>query len=221
MNGTSMATGLASGVAALMLQANPALTPDGVKYRMLRAARPLVSPAAGLYNSFQQGQGRLWAPDAVLGTFEPGLANGGMDIDADLAYASRPTASSWPVAGPVQKLLSDDGAAYLYFVGDLAGSATGLGVSWRDGSWLNDEALASARMTWAGARMTWTGTLWAGNPTDLPADSTYATARMTWAGARMTWAGTSEANAAARMTWAGALPLEGTLASATRWVDEK
>jgi len=42
-SGTSMATGVVSGVAALMLQANPGLTPDRVKYALTATARDAAS----------------------------------------------------------------------------------------------------------------------------------------------------------------------------------
>lgn len=40
--GTSMSTATVSGVVALMLQADPSLTPDQVKYRLMHSARPIV-----------------------------------------------------------------------------------------------------------------------------------------------------------------------------------
>jgi subtilisin family serine protease len=52
INGTSMATPHASGVAALMLEANPALTPDQVKTQMLAAATNLG------FEANEQGSGR-------------------------------------------------------------------------------------------------------------------------------------------------------------------
>jgi serine protease AprX len=42
-SGTSMATGVVSGVAALMLQANPSFTPDRVKYALVATARDAAS----------------------------------------------------------------------------------------------------------------------------------------------------------------------------------
>ena len=47
MSGTSMATAVASGVVALMLQAHPEWTPDQVKYRLLYAARPARTARGG------------------------------------------------------------------------------------------------------------------------------------------------------------------------------
>ncbi len=43
MSGTSMAAAVTTGVVALMLQSDPALTPDQVKCRLLASARPAVT----------------------------------------------------------------------------------------------------------------------------------------------------------------------------------
>ena len=91
MNGTSMATASTSAVVALLLQTQPDLTPDEVKFRLMYSARPAVTGDGGLiYNLFQQGAGRVWAPDAVLGNAFPegARANVGMDIHDDLAHGT-------------------------------------------------------------------------------------------------------------------------------------
>ncbi|MEZ4674091.1 MAG: S8 family serine peptidase [Caldilineaceae bacterium] len=86
LNGTSMATGVASGVVALMLQQNPTWQPDEVKFRLMYSARSAVTDKGKLiYNVFQQGSGRLWAPDAVLGTGIPNeKANVALNLENDL-----------------------------------------------------------------------------------------------------------------------------------------
>ncbi len=86
MAGTSMSAGVVSGISALILSQNPDLTPDQVKYRLLATARPQFSEATGqaAYSIWQQGAGRVWAPDAVFADIS-GYANYGMDITADLA----------------------------------------------------------------------------------------------------------------------------------------
>ena len=141
MNGTSVAAPIVSGVVALMLQADPSLTPDQVKYRLLASARPALNaddPPDLLYNILQQGRGRLWAPDAVLGNFPPGqAANSGMDIQADLAHGIgwvdtnndglvQPdevdsAEMAYHYRGRIGRLVSDDGQAYLYYLIDENG----------------------------------------------------------------------------------------------------
>ena len=85
MSGTSQAAAVTSGVVALMLQADPTLTPDTVKCRLLASARPAVSAAGTLaYSVFQQGAGLINAVAAVNSS-ATGCANRGLDIAADLA----------------------------------------------------------------------------------------------------------------------------------------
>lgn len=72
-SGTSMATGVVSGAVALMLQADPSMTPDRVKYALTATARPVASTdrmavGAGLIDVFSASFG---AP--------AGVANQGLD----------------------------------------------------------------------------------------------------------------------------------------------
>jgi serine protease AprX len=85
MSGTSMSAAVVSGVAALMLQAQPDLTPDEVKCRLMSSAHPAVGATGNLaYSIFQQGAGEIDAYAAVLSQ-RTGCANLGLDIAADLA----------------------------------------------------------------------------------------------------------------------------------------
>ena len=61
LSGTSMAAPIVTGAAALMIQANPNLTPALVKAILMYTAQPM----AGV-NSFEQGAGRLNVEGAVL-----------------------------------------------------------------------------------------------------------------------------------------------------------
>jgi serine protease AprX len=200
MNGTSMATAITSGVVALMLQVNPALTPDQVKYRLMATARLSIDTRKEpVFNTFQQGMGRIWAPDAVLDAVDPlGRANLDMDLAQDLAHGYETEEDlSYHYQGPVRQMTSDDGTAYLYYATDTSGESYALGGTTSDGRWLDAEAVA--RMSWAGARMSWAGGIsWSGDA------ESFAVARMSWAGARMSWAGARMSWAGARMSWAGA-----------------
>ena len=60
MSGTSQAAAVVTGIAALMLQVDPALTPDEVKFRLQAASRPAVDDTGALVVSvFQQGAGLI------------------------------------------------------------------------------------------------------------------------------------------------------------------
>ena len=54
MSGTSMATPIVAGAAALLLQANPKLTPNLVKAILMYTAQPLAGA-----NTFEQGMGEV------------------------------------------------------------------------------------------------------------------------------------------------------------------
>jgi hypothetical protein len=85
MSGTSMSAAVVSGTVALMLQANPALTPDNVKCRLMSSAHPALTSTGTLaYTIFQQGASELNAYDAVYSQ-AAGCANAGLNIAADLA----------------------------------------------------------------------------------------------------------------------------------------
>ncbi|PEL14210.1 S8 family serine peptidase [Bacillus sp. AFS017336] len=61
LSGTSMATPNVSGVAALMLQSNPKLTPEDIKTILMNTADPLAQP----YSVYEEGAGRVDAYEAV------------------------------------------------------------------------------------------------------------------------------------------------------------
>jgi subtilisin family serine protease len=85
MSGTSQAAAVTSGVVALMLQANPSLTPDTIKCRLLASASPATTSTGALaYSVFQQGAGLINASNAINST-ATGCANQGLDVAADLA----------------------------------------------------------------------------------------------------------------------------------------
>ncbi len=60
MSGTSMAAPIVAGAAALMLQANPNLTPNMVKAILMYTAQPLAG-----FNQFEQGAGQINVEGAV------------------------------------------------------------------------------------------------------------------------------------------------------------
>ncbi len=60
LSGSSMATPVAAGVAALMLQANPTLSPNLIKALMMYSAQPLAG-----FNMLEQGAGQVNASGAV------------------------------------------------------------------------------------------------------------------------------------------------------------
>jgi serine protease AprX len=85
MSGTSQAAAVTTGVVALMLQADPSLTPDQVKCRLLITADSAVSSSGySSYSVYQQGAGRINAYAAVHSN-ATNCANQGLNIAADIA----------------------------------------------------------------------------------------------------------------------------------------
>ncbi len=89
LSGTSMAAAEVSGIVALILQANPDLTPDQVKYRLLSTARPAIDPGSNepIYSIWEQGAGLVDAEQAIFATTTE-WANQGLDIAQDLDPSS-------------------------------------------------------------------------------------------------------------------------------------
>jgi serine protease AprX len=84
MSGTSMATAETSAVVALMLEVNPALTPNQVKCHLMASAGPAVTPSGQLaYSVFEQGAGLVNASSAAYSTAS-NCANQGLNVALDL-----------------------------------------------------------------------------------------------------------------------------------------
>ncbi len=85
LSGTSQSTAIISGVVALMLEADPYLTPDDIKCRLIATASAAVTAEGDLaFSIYQQGAGLVNALEAVRST-ERDCANEGMSIAADIA----------------------------------------------------------------------------------------------------------------------------------------
>jgi serine protease AprX len=85
MSGTSQATAVVSGIAALLLELEPGLSPDDVKCRLVATARPAMRPdGSAAYSVFQQGAGLVDAL-AASRSVDSECANGGLDVRMDLA----------------------------------------------------------------------------------------------------------------------------------------
>lgn len=223
MNGTSMAAAVASGIVALMLEHNPALTPDQVKDRLVASARPALSAAdTPAYSMFQQGLGRIWVPGALWDDAPTQHVNRNMDIHADLAHGwSSEAEMAYHYGGPIERHISDDGKYYLYTATDGTetwgvGAARVNDMQWVDldvlsakkVSWNNGEfkpshgpTQADGRFTWAGGRFTWAGG--GGHNTWAVGRFTWAGSRNTWAVGRFTWAGSRSTWSVGRFSWAG------------------
>jgi len=172
MNGTSTATPLVSGIAALILERYPNLSPDEVKYRLLASAATALDPATGepIYSVWQQGAGRVWAPGAVFGDL-PGTANQGLNIGKDLAGEEH--YQGWTTWNEDTQTFGIQDGGYATWSGGYATWSGGY-ATWSGGyaTWSGGYA------TWSGGYATWSGgyATWSGG---------YAT----WSGGYATWSG--------------------------------
>jgi len=84
MTGSSQASALVSGIAALLLQLEPDLSPDDIKCKLTSSAELAINSDGLLaYSPFQQGSGYVSATRAItLG--QRGCGNAGLDIQKDI-----------------------------------------------------------------------------------------------------------------------------------------
>ena len=139
MAGTSQSAAVVSGVAALILQQNPALTPDQLKHRLTSTAMPMIDISEEVgnaaYSIFQQGAGRVNAPDAVF-TKSTEKANANLNIWFDLNnlrhYRGMATYNKANDVYHVAGIHPTSINRYLVWDGDYTQRTAGYGV-WADG----------------------------------------------------------------------------------------
>jgi serine protease AprX len=185
MAGTSQAAAVVSGLSALVLSRMPELNPDGVKFRVMETAFPWVNleTTEALYSMWQQGAGRVNAPDAVYAA-EPGFANSGLDIQADIAGSQHYEGFAY----------YDEQSGEFRLHGDFSDWAGGYGA-WAGGY----GAWAGGYGAWAGGYGAWAGGYgaWAGGY------GAWAGGYEAWAGGYGAWAGGNSAWAGGYGAWAG------------------
>jgi serine protease AprX len=155
-SGTSMATALVSGAAALALHRTPGLSPDEVKHALAADARPVASddPSA-------VGAGLVDAGDTAL-TPAAGRANQGLGRAHGLGSLATSRGSlSLRVDDAFGTLLTSRQTAQLV-LWDPVGWATG---SWTPQTWYSSAhgSLGWNTASWAGTAAETTGNNWVGN----------------------------------------------------------
>ncbi|WNB87183.1 S8 family serine peptidase [Cellulomonas sp. ATA003] len=144
-SGTSQAAAVVSGAAALVLQANPALTPDGVKHALVSTARPLAGEAA-----VDAGAGQVDISAAVRAA-EKVKAHGA------------PVVQTWPQASGLGSLDAARGGSRLVDPGTgdvLVGEIDVFGAPWDPTAWAQASSSGTA---WDGGewmRARWSGDAW-------------------------------------------------------------
>ena len=140
-SGTSQAAAVTAGAAALLLQAQPNLTPDGVKALLRATATPLLNDGTRA-----QGAGRIDVAAASLGT--PSLLK----------------TQAWALSTGLGLLEPARGTSHVAQDGvELRGEQDIFGRSWSGAIWAPQ---ATAGAAWDGGRWNgteWTGTCWCGS----------------------------------------------------------
>ena len=143
--GTSQATAVVSGLAALMFQANPSLTPDVAKATILGSAKNIATSGPG------SGQGEVWVPGAV------GAAASGTYVKTPANQLLAPSTGMGTLEG-------SRGSMHIY--ANLNGTGTlqmvtgeiGFnGTAWSGTAW---SGTAWSGTAWSGTA--WSGTAWSG-----------------------------------------------------------
>jgi serine protease AprX len=165
MSGTSQAAAVVSGVAALVLNGNPGLTPDQVKCRIIASGKPAVNADGSLaYSVLQQGTGLVDAKDAVYGNTN-NCANQGLNIAADLNGTQHYMGRVRQQADGTFKVTSPNGylwdAGYLWDNGYLwdAGYLWDNGYLWENGYLWSNATPYTSDIPWVGGFTSVIGTL--------------------------------------------------------------
>jgi serine protease AprX len=174
-SGTSQATAVVSGAAALLLQARPTLSPDQVK-------RILMTTADAMPNA-----------DAI------GRGSGQLNVKKALAAPTPTTTQSFPASTGQGSLEAARGSAH---VGDpdtgtqLTGETDIMGRAWNKSTWAT---ACTGVTTWTGG--TWNARAWAGGSWTGSSWTTRTWASTTWTGTN--WAGRAWMSTSATTTWTG------------------
>ena len=206
-SGSSQATAVVSGAAALLLSAYPALTPDQVKSVLVSSTTPIsggnplitgkgvvnVAAAAAAVPAVSAST-QTWAPSLGTGSLETArgaehLVRNGTAVTGEVAV----NGASWTGA-------SWTGASW---TGGIWNGASWTGASWRGASWTGASWTGAS---WTGASWTgasWTGASWTGASWTGASWTGASWTGASWTGASWTgasWTGASWTGA----SWTGA-----------------
>ncbi len=173
-NGTSMAAAVVSGAAALLLDADPSMTPDRLKFALTATAGPTAS-----VDPMEVGTGIVQADDALAapaGTANQGLdrSNGMGSLDASRGTVRVRTLGTGDLLGGVLGTVISGSYTAQLLLWDPIGFTTG---TWVPTTWYTSTFYLSTwqAVTWEGTK--WQGTKWQGTKWQGGADpaATYGT----------------------------------------------
>jgi serine protease AprX len=202
-SGTSQATAVTSGLAALMLQAHPEWTPDQVK----AAFKSTANPISGIGTN-TQGAGRVNLTSALSSTpsaaAQTPVATGLGSIDASRGGVYVQTSCN----GVTRVIQGEIDVRCAAWNGAAWTGAAWTGAAWTGAAWTGSDWMGGA---WTGAA--WTGAAWTGGAWTGAAWTGAAWTGDSWSGAAWTgaaWTGAAWTGAA----WTGAAWTGGAWTSA-------
>jgi len=152
-SGTSFSTGMVSGAAALIAQANPTATPDRIKYVLTKTARPAASTDPNAV-----GTGEIDAYSAAQYTL-PGLANQGVAPGNGTGTIDASRGSVYVTGDdPMQTVVSGTLTAQLLLWDPLSLYSSWTGNNWYTSGWYGNNWYGN---NWYGNN--WYGNNWYGN----------------------------------------------------------
>ena len=135
--------------------------------------------------------------------------------------------------GPVRRLISDDGQAYIYYIQEeQGGPPLALGMAWVESlGWIDQETAVAFGLTFGNNEQPWTdGAIWAvpsgtyawSGGTYAWSGGTYAWSGGTyaWSGGTYAWSGGTYAWSGGTYAWSGGNQPGNTQVSATAWIDD-
>lgn len=172
-SGTSMSTASISGVVALMLQKNPNLTPDQVKFRLLEttrqiadtapsdAGRGIVDAYAATHSTLAGSANQGLDPATGLGSLQ--ADRGSLDLEVTTTLGSATLAGEVVAQSDPESVSAENPVGLLPWLGleyttsgwDLASWS---GSQWKGSQWKADEWAGSQ---WKGSQ--WKATMWNGS----------------------------------------------------------
>ena len=190
LSGTSMAAAEVSGIVALMLEDDPTLTNNQVKYRLMATAQ-LARDGQGnaAYSVWQQGAGRV-NPVAAVDATSTESANVGLNLTLD-----RDHENGQHYMGLTEYYTTTNTFSYPTPPVAIANYNSWAGSY---NSW------AGSYNSWAGSYNSWAGSYnsWAGSY------NSWAGSYNSWAGSYNSWAGSYNSWAGSYNSWAGSLLCE-------------
>jgi serine protease AprX len=178
-SGSSEATAVTAGAAALMLSNNPALTPDQVKAALVSTARPIANVSRNA-----QGAGRLQLTPALAKDVSAVLSAVSTATGAGTLQGSRGRSPLVTVTCDLlPKVLNDESTSWcLPWDGNAWTGNAWTGNAWTGNAWTGNAWTGNAWTgnAWTGA--TWSGNAWTGNAWTGNAWTGNAWTGMAWAG---------------------------------------